>query len=122
MTGITLRVIVCFHGPKVASLHVLEPEVTNAGAMDRIVITVRGMVADMELKFIRDRQRAGIEAAKQKGFYSGRRKTSDDVEIRRRAEAGIPKAHIARDLRISRMSVYRTLNEAARDYVSHPGR
>ena len=32
-----------------------------------IVITVLGMVADMELKFIHDRQRAGIEAAKGKG-------------------------------------------------------
>ena len=49
---------------KVASLRVLEPEVTTAGDMGRMVITVLGMVADMELKFIRDRQRAGIDAAK----------------------------------------------------------
>lgn len=98
---------------KGVSLRVLEPEVTTAGAMGRMVITVLGMVADMELKFIRDRQRAGIEAAKQKGVYKGRRKTVDDVEIRRLAEAGTPKSQIARDLGISRMSVYRALNEAA---------
>jgi DNA invertase Pin-like site-specific DNA recombinase len=98
---------------KGASLRVLEPEVTTAGAMGNMVITVLGMVADMELKFIRDRQRAGIEAAKQKGVYKGRRKTVDDVEIRRLAEAGTSKAQIARDLGISRMSVYRALNEAA---------
>ncbi|GHG34540.1 hypothetical protein GCM10017322_36840 [Paracoccus aerius] len=49
---------------KGTSLRVLEPEVTTAGDMGRIVITVLGMVADMELKFIRDRQRAGIEATK----------------------------------------------------------
>jgi DNA invertase Pin-like site-specific DNA recombinase len=30
------------------------------------------MVAEMELGFIRDRQRAGIEAAKAKGIYKGR--------------------------------------------------
>ena len=31
------------------------------------MIAVLGMVADMELKFIKDRQRAGIEVAKGKG-------------------------------------------------------
>ena len=54
-----------------ASLRVLEPAVTTASDMGPIVITVLGMVADMELKFIHDRQRAGIEAAKGKGVYKG---------------------------------------------------
>ncbi len=54
---------------KGASLRILEPEITTAGDMGRMVITVLGMVADMELKFIKDRQRAGIEAAKTKGIY-----------------------------------------------------
>ena len=56
---------------KGASLRVLEPEVTTAGDMGRMVITVFGMVAYMELKFIRDRQRAEIEAAKGKAFTRG---------------------------------------------------
>ena len=34
-----------------------------------MVLTVLGMVAEMELGFIRDRQRAGIDAAKAKGIY-----------------------------------------------------
>ena len=55
--------------PRGASLRVLEPAVTTAGDMGHIVITVLSMVADMELKFIHDRQRAGIEAAKGKGVY-----------------------------------------------------
>lgn len=100
---------------KGASLRVLEPEVTTAGDMGRMVITVLGMVADMELKFIRDRQRAGIDAAKGKGVYKGRQKRVDDAEIRRLASNGVAKAQIARDLRISRMSVYRALNEAAQN-------
>ena len=54
-----------------ASLRVLEPAVTTAGDMGHIVITVLGMVADMELKFIHDRQRAGIEAAS-RGFKNDR--------------------------------------------------
>lgn len=94
---------------KGASLRVLEPEVTTAGDMGRMVITVLVMVADMELKFIRDRQRAGIEAAKSRGIYKGRRKSVDDEEIRRLAAEGATKAQIARDLGVSRMTVYRAL-------------
>ncbi len=94
---------------KGASLRILEPEVTTAGDMGRMVITVLGMVADMELKFIRDRQRAGIEAAKSKGVYKGRQKSVDDDEIRDLASEGVPKAQIARELGVSRMTVYRAL-------------
>jgi DNA invertase Pin-like site-specific DNA recombinase len=39
------------------------------------------MVAEMELGFIRDRQRAGIEAAKAKGIYKGRPATFDRARI-----------------------------------------
>jgi len=94
---------------KGASLRVLEPEVTTAGSMGRIVVTILGMVADMELKFIKDRQRAGIDAAKAEGVYKGRKKNVDDAEIRRRIAAGTTKAQIARDLNVSRMTVYRAL-------------
>lgn len=97
-----------------ASLRILEPEITTAGEMGRMVITVLGMVADMELKFIKDRQRAGIEAAKGKGVYTGRRKTVDDAEIRRRAAEGVSKARIARELGIARMTVYRALKDNRR--------
>ena len=94
---------------KGASLRVLEPQVSTAGDMGRMVITVLGMVADLELKFIRDRQRAGIDAAKSKGIYQGRQKRVDDEEIRRLASKGIAKAKIARDLGVSRMTIYRAL-------------
>ena len=95
---------------KGASLRVLEPEVTTAGDIGRMVITVLGMVADMELKFIRDRQRAGIDAAKGKGVYKGREKRVDDAKIRKLAADGVPKAQIARELGVSRMTVYRAID------------
>ena len=95
---------------KGAALRVLEPEVTTAGDLGRMVVTVLGMVADMELKFIRDRQRAGIDAAKERGAYQGRQKRVDDAEIRRLVESGTSKAQISRDLGVSRMTVYRALD------------
>lgn len=94
---------------KGASLRVLEPEVTTAGSMGRMVITILGMVADMELKFIKDRQKAGIDAAKAEGVYKGRKKNADDAEIRKRIAAGVSKAAVARDLNVSRMTIYRAL-------------
>ncbi len=78
-----------------------------------MVITVLGMVADMELRFIRDRQRAGMEAAKGRGVCKGRRKRVDDDAIRRLEAQDMPKARIARDLRVSRMVVYRALKTSA---------
>ncbi|MFK0206376.1 recombinase family protein [Agrobacterium sp. NPDC090283] len=94
---------------KGASLRVLEPEVTTAGSIGQMVVTILGMVADMELKFIKDRQRAGIDAARAEGVYKGRKKNIDDDEIRRRIAAGASKASVARDLNVSRMTVYRAL-------------
>lgn len=93
-----------------ASLRILEPDITTKGDMGRMMITVLGMVADMELKFIKDRQRAGIEVAKGKGAYKGRRKTVDEAEIHRRIENGSTKAQVARDMGVSRMTVYRALH------------
>jgi len=61
------------------------------------------------LKFIKDRQRAGIDAAKSEGVYKGRKKNIDDVEIRRRVAAGATKAAVARELSVSRMTIYSAL-------------
>jgi len=94
-----------------ASLRILEPDITTKGDMGRMMITVLGMVADMELKFIKDRQRAGIEVAKGKGVYRGRRKTVDEAEIHTRMASGSTKAQVARDMGVSRMTVYRALQK-----------
>ena len=70
-----------------------------------------GIIADMELKFIKDRQRAGIEVAKGKGVYRGRQKTVDEAEIHTLMASGSTKAQVARDMGVSRMTVYRALQK-----------
>ena len=62
---------------KGASLQVLEPAIDTSGPMGTMVLTVLGMVSEMELGFIKDRQRAGIEAAKERGAYKGRKQNLD---------------------------------------------
>src|SRR5215210_2270482 len=58
---------------KGAALTVLEPPFSTRDAAGPILVTVLGMVAEMERRFIRERQQAGIEAAGAKGIYRGRK-------------------------------------------------
>ena len=68
------------------------------------------MVAEMERKFIRDRQQAGIEAAKVKGIYKGRKPSVPVDKVREMHAAGQGPSSIAKALGISRMSVHRALS------------
>src|SRR3982751_1567746 len=54
---------------KGAFVTVLDPHVSTRGEMGHIVLTVLGMVAQMERRFILERQRDGIERAKVAGVY-----------------------------------------------------
>ena len=95
---------------KGAGLRVLEPEFCTSTDTGRILVTVLGMVAEMERRFILERQRAGIEAAKKKGVYKGRKPTVPADEVRRLRGEGKGPAEIAEALGVSRMSVWRALN------------
>jgi DNA invertase Pin-like site-specific DNA recombinase len=64
------------------------------------------------VSLIRERQREGIVLAKQRGVYRGRKKslTADQVELlRRRAASGEQKAQLARELGVSRETLYQYL-------------
>ena len=76
------------------------------------MLTVLGMVAEMELGFIKARQRDGIERAKSKGdVYKGRKPTIDRWVVRDLFNEGIGASEIARRLKIGRASVYRVLEQ-----------
>lgn len=98
---------------KGASLRVLEPEITTAGDVGRMVVTVLGMVAELERKFLRERQRTGIEAAKKRGIYKGRKKRVSEADVAALVEQGLNPTEISQTLGVSRMTVYRNLPKAA---------
>lgn len=98
---------------KGAALTVLEPAFSTRDAAGSILVTVLGMVAEMERKFIRERQQAGIEAAKGKGIYKGRKPTVPLAKVREMHANGVAQAAIAKELGISRMSVHRVLKQEA---------
>ena len=95
---------------KGASLRVLEPEIDTSKPEGRIVLTTLAMVAEMELGFIKERQRAGIEAAKAKGVYKGRKRSVDRDAVQRLHQDGVGATEIARRLGIGRATVYKVLN------------
>jgi DNA invertase Pin-like site-specific DNA recombinase len=96
---------------KGASLRVLEPSIDTSGPMGRMVLTVLGMVSEMELSFIKERQKAGIEKAKSEGKFKGRRASINKDRIIQLKSEGITPTEIAKAMGIGRASVYRILEQ-----------
>jgi DNA invertase Pin-like site-specific DNA recombinase len=90
-----------------AFVTVLDPHVTTRGEAGRIVMTVLGMVAQMERRFIKERQREGIERAKTEGIYKGGTRRIDRAKVLAMHAAGVGPAAIAKAVGCSRMQIYR---------------
>jgi DNA invertase Pin-like site-specific DNA recombinase len=80
--------------------------------MSHLMLSVMGAFAEFERALIHERQREGIALAKQRGAYRGRRKSLSEAEItqlRDRLTTGISKAQAARELGVSRETLYQYL-------------
>ena len=78
--------------------------------MANLLLSMLGAVAEFERALIRERQREGIEIAKQRGIYKGRKPSLNAGQIKqlkRRVAAGEAKAALAREFSISRETLYR---------------
>ena len=83
--------------------------------MANLMLSVMGAFAEFERALIRERQREGIAVARQRGAYRGRKRSLSDemvAELHRRVDDGERKAVIARDLGISRETLYQYLRAA----------
>src|SRR3954454_19553754 len=69
-----------------AFVTVLDPHIRTRGEAGRIVMTVLGMVAQMEPRFIKERQREGIERAKGEGVYRGGKRRVDRAKVKALSE------------------------------------
>jgi len=83
---------------KGAALTVLEPVFSTKNATGSILVTVLGMVAEMERRFIRERQQAGIEAAKRAGAYKGRKPSVPASTVKAMRDEGHGPSAIAKAL------------------------
>ena len=81
-----------------------------------LMLNVMGAFAEFERALIRERQREGLELAKTRGAYRGRKQALSSeraAELCRRAGSGEQKAVLAREFNISRETLYRYLRLAA---------
>lgn len=93
----------------------LEFSKDESNPIAKLMLQVMGTVAEFEQSIILERQKEGIAAAKARGNYKTGRPvvmTDDKKKLcHEKHAAGIPMTRIAKDLGISRMSVYRELRK-----------
>lgn len=80
--------------------------------MATLLLSVMGAFAEFERSLIRERQREGVALAKARGAYKGRKRTLSDEQVRdlkQRVANGEKKAPLARELGISRETLYQYL-------------
>ena len=98
---------------KGASVHFITEQLTfssdGGSAFQTLQLQMLGAFAQFERTMIRKRQAEGI--AKAKGVYAQRKRTVNPDKIQQMFDGGLSKAAIAKQLNISRMSVYRSLQE-----------
>ncbi|TSK08709.1 MAG: recombinase family protein [Geobacter sp.] len=100
---------------KGATITFVKNNLTFTGEDDptkKLMLQIMGAVAEFERSIIRERQKEGVQLAKAKGLYKGRKQEMTEhriAELRRRVEAGEAKAKIAKDMNISRDTLYRYL-------------
>ena len=89
---------------------------TNSGghtaAYSKLLLQMLGAVGEFERALIRERQREGIAIAKTKGVYKGRKPILNEemkLKLREMVANGVSKTEIAKNLAMSRASVYQYL-------------
>ena len=92
------------------TLKATEQPIDTRSAAGKAFLDMLGVFAEFETNLRRERQLEGIAAAKTRGVYQGRKSSLDTALIRRLREVeNIGATEIARQLGISRASVYRAL-------------
>ncbi|WP_170358636.1 recombinase family protein [Ruegeria arenilitoris] len=100
-----------------ASVHFISENLKFTGnpEQDDAVATLQlhmlGAFAQFERSIIRKRQREGIAKAKAAGKYTGRKRSVNRDDVKRRLLLNLPVAQIAREVGISRSTVYAIARE-----------
>lgn len=97
-----------------------NPDLNTDTPQGEFMVTVLAAVAQLERATIRERQAEGIAIAKKKGVYNRAPKlTAQQIEqAKEQVELGVPKAKIARELGVSRQTLYDALAGRGRYEVS----
>lgn len=102
-----LQTIVARLKEKGAHLAATEQPVDTSTATGKAFFDMLGVFAEFETNLRRERQAEGIKAAKRKGVYRGRPPRIDMATIQAKLGAGLSPTQIAREMGISRGTVYK---------------
>ena len=102
-----LQVIVATLKDTGAHLAATEQPVDTSTAAGKAFFDMLGVFAEFETNLRRERQAEGIVAAKQRGAYRGRPPRIDMEAIKHRLAKGQSPTEVARELGISRGTVYK---------------
>ena len=101
------------HGITVTFLQEGQSYSANPSPTGKLLLGMLGAVAEFERSIIRERQAEGIARAKARGVYKGRKPVPGEKieQAKKLVSQGVPKARVARDLGISRSSLYKHLEQ-----------
>jgi DNA invertase Pin-like site-specific DNA recombinase len=99
---------------KGVSLKGTEQPIDTGSAAGKAFLDMLGVFAEFETNLRRERQLEGIQQAKAKGVYKGRKPSIDVARVIALRDAGKGPAAIAKEMKMARPSVYRVLGVAAR--------
>lgn len=102
-----LQTIVTKLKEKGAHLAATEQPVDTSTAAGKAFFDMLGVFAEFETNLRRERQAEGIKAAKRRGVYRGRPLKIDSTAIQTKLGAGLSPTDIAREMGISRGTVYK---------------
>jgi len=92
---------------KGVTLKATEQPIDTGTAAGKAFLDMLGVFAEFETNLRRERQAEGIQAAKARGVYKGGKARIDPDAVRKLIAEGVKPAHIARQLGISRGTVYK---------------
>ncbi|MCZ4272025.1 recombinase family protein [Maritalea porphyrae] len=108
---------------KGVSFRVLDLGIDTSTPTGTLILTLLGGVAQFEREMMLERQREGIQIAKQQGKYKGRAPTArvKSEEVRLLSHQGMKVGEISKKLRISVSSIYRILRASAQSSPNSSG-
>ena len=98
---------------KRATLRATEQPIDTSTPAGKAFLDMLGVFAEFETNLRRERQMEGIAKAKARGVYAGRKSSIKREDVVRLLEEGIGPSAVARQLKISRTSVWRLRKERA---------
>lgn len=105
---------------KGVDLQVLDQSINTSDATGRLLFNMLGAIAQFETELRAERQKDGIQKAKERGVQFGKRKKLDPeqiAELQKSRQEGVLIKTLMKEYDLSKSSVYRYLNET----ISLPG-